>query len=130
VAETLPWARHGRGTVRPYLYGDLSVIDFIERVLGAELLEKLENKGASPGFHIEARVGDSMLVLEASDAWAKPPPVQSVYVYVPDVDAAYARAMALGATSIAAPEQKPYKERAGGVKDRFGNTWYISTYTG
>ena len=41
-----------------------------------------------------------------------------------------ARAMAAGATSVAAPEDKPYQERAAGIKDSFGNTWYIATYTG
>jgi PhnB protein len=124
------WMRHGQGAVRPYLYGDLSVIDFIEEVFGAELVENLESGGSSPGFHVEARIGDSMLVLEASDAWSSPKPAQSVYVFVEDVDATYARAMAMGAASISEPNQKPYKERACGVRDRFGNTWYIATYTG
>jgi PhnB protein len=51
-------------------------------------------------------------------------------VYVDDVDAAYQRALASGATSITAPEDKPYQERSAGVKDSFGNIWYIATYTG
>ena len=54
----------------------------------------------------------------------------SVYVYVTDVDAAYDKALAAGATSIAAPEDKPYDERQCGVKDSFGNTWWISAYLG
>jgi PhnB protein len=52
-----------------------------------------------------------------------------VYVYVPDVDAAYRRALELGATSVAEPEQKPYAEYAGGVRDVSGNTWYIASCT-
>jgi PhnB protein len=36
----------------------------------------------------------------------------------------------MGATSVSAPENKPYQERACGVRDSFGNTWYISTYIG
>jgi PhnB protein len=124
----MKWARHGRGVVRPYLYGDLSVIDFIEQVFGAEIVEKLGAGGS--GFHVEARIGDSMLVLEACDAWSSPKPPQHVYVYVEDVDATYAKAMAAGATSISAPEQKPYRERACGLRDGFGNTWYVATFTG
>jgi uncharacterized glyoxalase superfamily protein PhnB len=54
----------------------------------------------------------------------------SIYVYVEDADAAYARALGNGATSISPPEDKPYGERAGGVRDSFGNVWYISTYLG
>jgi PhnB protein len=40
------------------------------------------------------------------------------------------RALSAGATSVAAPENKPYQERAAGIKDSFGNTWWIATYTG
>ena len=35
-----------------------------------------------------------------------------------------------GAASIAAPADKPYQERACGVTDSYGNTWWIATYTG
>jgi uncharacterized glyoxalase superfamily protein PhnB len=33
-----------------------------------------------------------------------------------------------GAEEIAPPEDKPYGERTAGVKDGFGNTWWIATY--
>ena len=35
-----------------------------------------------------------------------------------------------GLESICAPEDRPYGERAGFVKDRFGNHWYIATAFG
>jgi PhnB protein len=44
------------------------------------------------------------------------------------VDDAYRRALEKGATSFAAPQDKPYSERQAGVKDSFGNIWWISTY--
>jgi PhnB protein len=47
---------------------------------------------------------------------------------VDDVDAAYERAVEAGAQSLAEPEDKPYDERSAGVKDSFGNTWWIATY--
>jgi hypothetical protein len=53
----------------------------------------------------------------------------SIYVYVEDFDAAYQRALAVGATSTTPPENKPYQERAAGVKNSFSNIWYIATYT-
>ncbi len=40
------------------------------------------------------------------------------------------RALELGATSVDAPADKPYQERNAGVRDSFGNIWWISTYTG
>ena len=118
--------RHGFGAVRPYLYGRLDAADFVQQVFDAEILEKLPGKG----YHLEARIGDSAIVIEAcepSHPTAKP---ASIYVYVDDVDATYARAIKFGAVSVSPPEDKPYQERACGVKDSYGNTWYIATYTG
>lgn len=120
--------RHGAGSVRPYLYGNLDLPDLIKRAFDAEELERLPTPG---GFHIEARIGDSMVVLEVGTFPAHvKPTAASIYVYVADVDRAYRRALDAGATSLAAPEDKPYQERAAGVKDTFGNIWYIATYKG
>jgi PhnB protein len=119
------YIRHGFGAVRPYVYGELDAIALIEAAFDAEILERLP---APNGFHVEARIGDSAIVLEAS---SPPPPgghPSSIYVYVPDVDAAYARAINAGAAAISAPEEKPYDERSAGVRDTFGNVWWIATY--
>jgi PhnB protein len=120
------YVRHGVGTVRPYVYGNLDLIEFVQQVFGAVELERVEIGARS--FHVEAAIGDSVIVLELGD----PPPASaapaSIYVYVPDVDAAYGRALEAGATEISPPEDKPYDERAAGVKDTFGNTWWIATY--
>ena len=118
--------RHGFGAVRPYLYGRGDSGEFIKQVFGAEILENLPV--GNKGFHIEARIGDSALVIEAGDPPHPGGKPASIYVYVEDVDAAYARAIKFGATSVAAPEDKPYQERGCGVRDSFGNTWYIATY--
>ena len=117
--------RHGSGAVRPYLYGHVDLPEMLKHAFGLVELERLP---VGKGFHIEARIGDSMLVLEVCDPPHASGRPASIYVYVPDVDAAYRRALDAGATSVAAPEDKPYEERAGGVKDRFGNIWYIATY--
>jgi PhnB protein len=120
--------RHGVGSVRPYLYGKLDMAEMVKRAFGAVELERLPaGKG---GFHIEAKIGDSIVVMEVSDPPHPGGKPASIYVYVHDIDEAYNRAIAAGATSIAAPEDKPYQERAAGVKDSFGNIWYIATYTG
>jgi len=119
--------RHGVGSVRPYLYGRLDMLELVKRAFGAVELEHLP---VGKGFHVEAKIGDSMIVMEVSDPPHPSAKPASIYVYVDDVDAAYQRAVAAGATSIAAPEDKPYEERAAGVKDSFGNTWWIATYTG
>jgi PhnB protein len=119
--------RHGVGSVRPYLYGRLDMLELVKRAFGAVELEHLK---MGNGAHVEAKIGDSMIVMEVSDPPHPGGKPASIYVYVDDVDASYQRALAAGATSVAAPEDKPYQERAAGVKDSFGNIWYIATYTG
>jgi uncharacterized glyoxalase superfamily protein PhnB len=49
------------------------------------------------------------------------------YLYLPDVDAAYQRAIDAGAASIQRPHDEPRGERVAGVKDVFGNRWYMAS---
>jgi PhnB protein len=53
-----------------------------------------------------------------------------LHAYVPDADVSYADAMRAGASSVEAPTTKPYGERSAGIKDPFGNTWFLATYLG
>ena len=120
------YIRHGVGAVRPYLYGRLDLPDFVQQVFGAVELERHEFSATA--FHVEAMIGDSVVVMEVSDPPHDAAAPASVYVYVHDVDAAYERALEAGAASVAPPADKPYQERSAAVKDSFGNTWWISTY--
>ena len=102
------------------------VISFLKRAFGAEELAKY----ASPDgvvHHAEIRVGDS--VVEMGESQGKYPPMPTMfYLYVPDVDAAFRRAVTAGATSFQEPADQPYGDRTAGVKDVFGNQWYIATH--
>jgi PhnB protein len=118
--------RHGRCSVRPYLYGNPDLPNFVREVFGAKEVER--HAYPNGGYHIEAEIGDSMIVMEAAESFPPGATQNSVYVYVEDVDAAYRRALELGATSITPPADKPYQERQCGVKDSFGNVWWISTH--
>lgn len=126
AATGASYVRHGVGTVRPYLYGNVDLIEFVEQVFGAVELERFAF--GLNCLHVEAAIGDSVVVLEVGD----PPPAiaapASIYVYVPDADAAYGRALEAGAEEIAPPKDKLSDERVAGVKDSFGNTWWIATY--
>jgi len=120
------YIRHGVGAARPYLYGHLDLPEFVKRTFGAVELERV---GDDKGFHVESKIGDSVVVMETGEFPPKVTPTRaSVYVSVEDVDAAYKRALECGATSLAVPEDKPYDERSAGVRDTFGNTWWISTF--
>ena|SRR5215510_4417552 len=124
---TKQYIRHGIGAVRPYLYGKLDLPGLVKYAFGAIELERYDYSDNE--FHVEAQIGDSVVVLEICDDPQPQATQASVYVYVEDVDACYKRAVEHGATSVAEPEDKPYSERSAGVKDSFGNTWWISTFT-
>jgi len=53
----------------------------------------------------------------------------AILLYVPDADGAYKRALKAGATSVREPMDAFYGDRTAGVKDSFGNTWWIATHT-
>lgn len=53
----------------------------------------------------------------------------SIYIYVSDCDSIYEKAIQNGAKSIMVPtDMKHAGERYGGVKDPFGNIWWIATH--
>ena len=75
-------------------------------------------------MHAEVAVGDSLVMLgQAGGQWT--PRQAAFYLWVKDVDATYARALANGASSESAPEDKPYGHRNAGVIDQNGITWWI-----
>ena len=114
--------------VNPYLHPRRAepLIGFLKRAFGAEEIARY----ASPDgvvHHAEIRVGDS--VVEMGEAHGKYEPMPAMfYLYVPNVDDAYRQAVAAGATSFQKPADQPYGDRTAGVKDNFGNTWYIATH--
>jgi len=95
------------------VYRNLDLADLVRRAFGAVELERHELRPGS--FHIEAKIGDSIVVLETGEPRPPEATAASIYVYVADVDAAYRRALDCGAISVAAPEDKPYDERAAGI---------------
>ena len=124
--ENCKW--EGAPTVQPYLHPLRAepVIDFIKRAFEAEDLGRY----ASPDgviHHVTMKIGDSHLEMGEAQGPYQPMPGM-FYLYVPDCDAVYLRALAAGATSIAEPTDQPYGDRSGAVKDAFGNQWYIATH--
>ena len=118
----------GLFSVNPYLHPRRAepLIGFLKRAFGAEEVAKY----ASPDgvvHHAVIRVGDS--VLEMGEAHGKYEPMEAMfYLYVPNMDAVYRQALAAGATSFQEPTDQPYGDRNAGVKDAFGNKWYIATH--
>lgn len=127
VTKAVPYMREGFHTITPYILvgGAAKFIDFLKEAFAAE--EK--GRVALPGgkiMHAEAKVGDSMLELSDGNEQYGPTPV-ALHYYVEDADATYALALQAGATPLYAMTDQPYGDREGGVRDPFGNTWFIAT---
>ncbi len=52
----------------------------------------------------------------------------NLYVYVPDVDATYRRALEHGAKGEREPVDQYYGDRSGGFVDMCGNHWWVATH--
>ncbi len=118
----------GLFNVNPYLHPRRAepLIAFLKRAFGAQEIAKY----ASPDGvvrHAEIRVGDS--VVEMGEAEGKYQTMPAMfYLYVPNVDDVYKRAVAAGATSFQEPTDQFYGDRNAAVRDNFGNKWYIATH--
>jgi PhnB protein len=123
----------GYRTVTPYIVAQDAdaLIGFLKQAFGAE--ENFRAIGSAGGFHMEARIGDSMLMVGGGGpgvSWRGDALPGAFHVYVQDCDAVYQRALKAGATSIGEPKDQEYGERSAGVKDAAGNYWYIATHQG
>ena len=122
--------REGFTTVTPYVWvPDRGLADFLIRAFDA--VETRVAEGGRHGTHRELRIGNSMLMLgEGTPGEIVPGRSMSFHVFVDDVDASYAKALAAGGESLGEPADRPYGERSGFIKDAFGNHWYIASPLG
>lgn len=121
----MPFKPGGYNSVSPYLIvnGAQATIEFLVQVFDATPLRLFPGE-AGKLAHGEVRVDDSVLMF--CDAMEGCPAVPAhVHVYVADVDATYARALAAGATPVQEPVQKDDPDKRGGFRDAGGTTWWI-----
>ena len=126
----------GYHTLTPYLIvkGAARALDFYAKALGAKELFRMAEPSGRVG-HAEMSIGDSrfMLADEFPERGAVAPPAPggryvTFLVYVPDVDAAFARAVAAGAKEVRPVTDQFYGDRAGVLEDPFGHQWMIATH--
>lgn len=117
----------GYHTVTPYIVVDDvdRLIDFLQAAFDAREKERIPTQ-AGPTGHAEVVIGDSHVMMGRTGEEIPALPCM-LYVYVPDTDATYARALAAGASSLQEPADMFYGDRNASVKDPTGNLWTIAT---
>lgn len=118
----------GYSTVSPYLIvnGVDGTIEFLRTVFDAVTLRRITEPSGKV-IHAEIRVDDSVIMLTDAFPPAWPAVLSHVHIYVPDVDATYAKALEAGAVSVQKPVKKGDENKRGAVKDNGGTTWWIAT---
>jgi PhnB protein len=119
--------RPGFPTVQPYLQPLRAepMVQFLRRAFGAKEMGRFANPEGVV-LHSTITVGDS--TLELCEAMGPYQPMPGMfYLYVPDADAAYQKALSAGASSVQTPVTQSYGDRTAAVKDIFGNQWYLAT---
>ena len=118
----------GYHTVTPYLAveGAAKIIEFTKQAFGAQERHRMAAPDGSI-MHAEVKIGDSHVMLGEARGPVKAMP-SMLYLYVPDVDAVYQRAIGAGAKSEQEPADQFYGDRTAAVMDAAGNRWYIATH--
>ncbi len=131
-----PQVRPGFPTVSPYvvLRDPAAFLAFCRTVFQAADLS-CHRDAAGRIAHAEIRIGDStFMVTTESPQFAFMRSVEAIgetpvhfFLYLPEVDTVFARAIAAGATAIMPVTEQPYG-RSGGFKDPAGLCWWLSTH--
>lgn len=106
-------------------YPDIdAAVTWLREVLGGR--ERLR----IPGHRVQLTVGNGAVVVAEWDPVATPAtggrPPAVLMVRVADVDAAFARAMALGFAPLGEPTDHHYGERQASVRDPAGHAWMLT----
>jgi uncharacterized glyoxalase superfamily protein PhnB len=109
-------------------------IEFYKNAFGAK------EKGRMPGpdgkiMHADIVIGDSHIMLgEENLQMGNPSPLSlngtpvSLYVYVPNADKVFDRAVQAGATATMPMMDQFWGDRAGMVTDPYGHKWWFATH--
>ena len=128
VAKVKP-IPEGYHTVTPYVVVDGAdkVIHFMKEAFGAQPVFEPRMRPDGKVMHAEFRIGDSVVMISEASERAQATSAM-LYLYVPNVDAVYQKALKAGATSLMEPADQFYGDRSGGVRDPAGNRWHIGTH--
>ncbi|HVX27710.1 MAG TPA: VOC family protein [Parafilimonas sp.] len=101
-----------------------SFLKFVQDVFNAVLVNK-HMRDENIIMHAEIKIGNSIIMFaDSTDEYA--PMNAGIFIYVEDADVTYKKALNNGASAVTQLANQSYG-RSGGVKDAFGNTWWITS---
>lgn len=101
------------------------LVDFLNKAFGAELLHAMPGPDGRGIMHGMLRLADSLLFV--ADAGFAPPTQANLFIYVPEVDATFAKALAAGAKQLQPVADMFWGDRWGMFADPSGNVWQVAT---
>ncbi len=108
------------------LTGAAQAIPLYQQVFGATVRVRMDAPDGSVA-HAELGFGDSVFMLgEANQEF--PPHGARLFMYVPDVDATFAKGVAAGMKVLQPLAVQFWGDRTGRLRDAFGNEWYLATH--
>ena len=132
-ARPIPEGWH---SLTPHLIcaGASEAIAFYAQAFGAVEISRLAGPDGKL-MNAQIRIGDSNLMLvDEMPQWGALGPTArggtpvTLHLYVEQVDAAYAQAVAAGATPVMPPQDMFWGDRYGQVRDPFGHLWSLATH--
>lgn len=125
----VPFKPAAYNSASPYLVvtDAAATIRFLVAVFAAVELRRVADPASGRLMHAEVRLDDTVIMLGDCVEGFWPAVAAHVHVYVPDVDAVFARALQHGATAVQEPVRKGDEDKRGGFKDAGGTTWWVAT---
>lgn len=118
---------HGYHNVNPFVIveGAEALMGFLGDVFEGRERERITRTDGTIG-HAEVQIGDSvMMISDATDTLPARP--SAFYLFVPNVDVTFNRAVQRGATVRSDPADQFYGNREAGIVDRWRNIWWMAT---
>jgi PhnB protein len=111
-------------------------IDFYKKAFSAKVLDVFPSLNGKGIMHATLQIGDSIVMMgdempggqggKSAESLGGSP--ISLFIYVPNVDAAFKQAVAAGGTVVMPVADMFWGDRAGNIKDPFGYQWMIATH--
>ena len=126
----------GYHTVTPYLIvkNGAAALDFYERAFGATVFVRMDGPGGKIG-HAEFRIegspvmmGDEFPEMGAISQETLGGVASSLMIYLENVDARFAQAIAAGGIVERPVKDQFYGDRSGTLRDPFGHRWTLATH--